>query len=151
MVDRKPRKTERMPKTRSVRGAATSPAAPTAPAAPSAPAAKAGAKTIEASGLTCPRCNAPMKEFNHIGVTLDGCTGCGGLFLDAGELEEVLQREFPEAMAAAADFYQTQVVLSGGDVAGSIENAAGRARLGSFFRSLFTRLHNESRAVDAPG
>src|SRR5262249_42659098 len=47
--------------------------------------------------LTCPRCGGKMVEFMHLGVTLDRCTECSGLFFDSGELQEVIRREYPEA------------------------------------------------------
>jgi Zn-finger nucleic acid-binding protein len=96
-----------------------------------------------AGQMKCPRCSAPMKEFEHLGITLDGCTGCEGLFFDAGELEEVLKREFPEAMAAAADFYASTVSLDGE----SPPPTGGEpSNVSSFFRSLFTRRRTETAA-----
>jgi len=40
-----------------------------------------------ASGLTCPRCQAKMVEETHEGVLIDRCEGCGGVWLDPGELQ----------------------------------------------------------------
>ncbi|WP_427384448.1 zf-TFIIB domain-containing protein [Janibacter sp. G56] len=37
--------------------------------------------------LTCPKCQSPMRTYERNRVHVDQCTGCGGLFLDRGELE----------------------------------------------------------------
>jgi Zn-finger nucleic acid-binding protein len=45
-------------------------------------------------GLRCPDCRAAMEAFNYAGdsgVILDRCPRCGGLWLDRGELEQVLR------------------------------------------------------------
>jgi Zn-finger nucleic acid-binding protein len=42
----------------------------------------------------CPRCGVPMEPFNYAGdsgILLDRCRSCGGLWLDGGDLERVLQ------------------------------------------------------------
>jgi Zn-finger nucleic acid-binding protein len=41
----------------------------------------------------CPHCGVPMEPFNYAGdsgIILDKCRGCGGLWLDGGDLERVL-------------------------------------------------------------
>lgn len=43
--------------------------------------------------LKCPKCQAPMASFERSGVTLEHCTECGGIFLDRGELERVIEAE----------------------------------------------------------
>jgi hypothetical protein len=37
--------------------------------------------------LKCPRCGSQMNEFALERVKVDRCAGCGGIFLDKGELE----------------------------------------------------------------
>jgi Zn-finger nucleic acid-binding protein len=37
--------------------------------------------------LECPRCGSEMNEIAIEHVKVDRCTGCGGVFLDKGELE----------------------------------------------------------------
>jgi Zn-finger nucleic acid-binding protein len=42
--------------------------------------------------LACPVCARPMEPFNYAGdsgILLDKCGGCGGIWLDGGELEQV--------------------------------------------------------------
>ncbi len=43
-------------------------------------------------GVPCPECRQPMAPFNYAGdsgVILDKCNHCDGIWLDAGELEQV--------------------------------------------------------------
>ena len=43
--------------------------------------------------LLCPKCQAPMRTYERSGVHVDRCTECRGIFLDAGELERVMEAE----------------------------------------------------------
>jgi hypothetical protein len=43
--------------------------------------------------LTCPKCRAPMRQYERSGVTVDQCTECRGIFLDRGELERLSDAE----------------------------------------------------------
>lgn len=43
--------------------------------------------------LTCPKCQATMRQYERNGVTLDQCSECRGLFLDRGELEKLIDAE----------------------------------------------------------
>ena len=45
------------------------------------------------STLTCPKCGSEMRNYERNQVHVDQCTGCGGLFLDRGELEALVQAE----------------------------------------------------------
>jgi uncharacterized protein len=49
--------------------------------------------TRGAAALRCPKCEAPMRTYERNGVHLDRCTECGGLFLDRGELERLIDAE----------------------------------------------------------
>jgi uncharacterized protein len=42
--------------------------------------------------ITCPKCQAPMRSIER-SVVVDRCTECGGLFLDRGELEKLMDAE----------------------------------------------------------
>ena len=46
--------------------------------------------------MKCPKCGHDLKEENLQGVTLDRCTFCEGLYLDAGELEALFLRKADE-------------------------------------------------------
>ena len=54
--------------------------------------------------LTCPKCASEMRSYERNRVLVDQCTGCGGLFLDRGELEKLVaaENEWHSAPAAAA-------------------------------------------------
>lgn len=41
----------------------------------------------------CPRCVSQMLPVQRFGVTTDQCTGCGGIFLDLGEIEQLTEAE----------------------------------------------------------
>ncbi|WP_082993134.1 zf-TFIIB domain-containing protein [Mycobacterium sp. 1245111.1] len=43
--------------------------------------------------IACPKCVAQMLPVHRFGVEIDQCTGCGGIFLDRGELEVLAQAE----------------------------------------------------------
>ena len=45
------------------------------------------------STLQCPKCQAPMRTYERSGVHVDRCTECGGLFLDRGEVERIVEME----------------------------------------------------------
>lgn len=45
------------------------------------------------NNLVCPKCGSEMRSYERNGVTVDQCTGCGGLFLDKGELEHLSEAE----------------------------------------------------------
>lgn len=43
--------------------------------------------------LLCPKCHNIMSRYERNGVQVDSCDGCGGMFLDRGELEHLAQAE----------------------------------------------------------
>ncbi|MDI1459384.1 zf-TFIIB domain-containing protein [Catellatospora sp. KI3] len=43
--------------------------------------------------MTCPKCHAPMRQYERNSVTIDQCTECRGIFLDRGELERLVDAE----------------------------------------------------------
>ena len=43
--------------------------------------------------MRCPKCSAPLKERSFTKVLIDQCTDCGGIWFDAGELEQVATKE----------------------------------------------------------
>ena len=51
-----------------------------------------GRRRVE-SVMRCPKCGEPLKERSFQKILIDQCTGCSGIWLDAGELEEVAGRE----------------------------------------------------------
>jgi Zn-finger nucleic acid-binding protein len=45
------------------------------------------------SDLTCPKDQSPLRTIERNGVTIERCTECGGVFLDRGELERLIDAE----------------------------------------------------------
>lgn len=39
--------------------------------------------------MKCPKCGMDLKEIELHGVKVDQCANCGGVFLDAGEMEQI--------------------------------------------------------------
>ena len=47
----------------------------------------------KASYMKCPKCGEPLKERRFQKIEIDQCTGCNGIWLDAGELDQVAEKE----------------------------------------------------------
>lgn len=43
--------------------------------------------------MQCPKCHANMRTYDRMGVHIDQCDGCRGVFLDYGELEAITRLE----------------------------------------------------------
>jgi len=43
----------------------------------------------QAHHMKCPKCGGDLAEQKHEGVSIDVCTECKGIWLDAGELESL--------------------------------------------------------------
>lgn len=43
--------------------------------------------------MTCPKCHGSLRTVDKAGVRLEQCENCRGIFLDHGELEQILQAE----------------------------------------------------------
>lgn len=41
--------------------------------------------------MHCPKCGDEMVEISHLGILVDRCKKCSGLFFDRGELEILLE------------------------------------------------------------
>jgi hypothetical protein len=85
------------------RAAASAPSAPAGPAAAEVQALReqldhlrrereAASKT-KRFWMVCPKCGARLEEVEHEQVKVDRCPGCGGMFLDKGEVEAITSRE----------------------------------------------------------
>lgn len=46
--------------------------------------------------VPCPKCDGSLAEEEVVGVVIDRCSSCQGIFLDRGELEEILLRSAQE-------------------------------------------------------
>lgn len=43
--------------------------------------------------MTCPKCQQTMTERSYADVTVQGCPGCGGVFLDRADLGALVEAE----------------------------------------------------------
>ena len=43
--------------------------------------------------MKCPKCGMDLREIELHGVKVDQCANCGGVFLDAGELDQLEHHE----------------------------------------------------------
>lgn len=46
-----------------------------------------------AAHMRCPKCGEPLKARSFQKIEIDQCTGCNGIWLDAGEMEQVAGKE----------------------------------------------------------
>ena len=51
------------------------------------------AKASGISSMRCPRCDGTLKENKFEEVMIDICDKCGGVWLDSGELEQLMKKE----------------------------------------------------------
>ncbi|HJX05384.1 MAG TPA: zf-TFIIB domain-containing protein [Candidatus Nanoarchaeia archaeon] len=42
--------------------------------------------------LKCPKDHFPMRKKTREGITIDKCEKCGGIWLDKGEMDEIIQK-----------------------------------------------------------
>ena len=57
--------------------------------------------------MICPKCQNVMKTVDRMGIHIDQCEGCRGIFLDRGELEQIVGAE-QRYTAAAPPSYQPE-------------------------------------------
>ena len=55
--------------------------------------AEKAAERAAGKGIACPRCDGALEEIAYEDVLIDRCNKCGGVWLDAGELELLTERE----------------------------------------------------------
>ena len=54
---------------------------------------QAKAEIQQSCHMRCPKCGEKLKERHFRKIVIDQCSGCHGIWLDAGELEQVTERE----------------------------------------------------------
>ncbi len=55
--------------------------------------AEAYEQEVAAAQFRCPKCGALLVEMQYKGIEIDKCSGCQGIWLDCGKLEQVLTEE----------------------------------------------------------
>ena len=53
--------------------------------------------------MMCPLCARPLDPVERQGVEIDYCSQCGGIWLDQGELSELIRREAVAAVVKGQD------------------------------------------------
>ncbi len=52
---------------------------------------------VESAGeLNCPKCDGKLVETNYENIKIDVCSSCTGVWLDAGELAQIVQKDTDE-------------------------------------------------------
>ncbi len=46
---------------------------------------------MPSKAMRCPKCNQPLQGLDYEGVHIENCPGCGGDWLDAGELQAIVR------------------------------------------------------------
>lgn len=62
--------------------------------------------------MRCPKCGMELDEVDYKAVKVDACLSCGGMFLDRGEIEKVLEHERSEKNKGALTRLLTDVFRS---------------------------------------
>ncbi|WP_133848274.1 zf-TFIIB domain-containing protein [Labedaea rhizosphaerae] len=57
--------------------------------------------------MICPKCQNQMRTVDRLGVHVEQCEGCRGIFLDRGELEQIAAAE-QQHYSAAPPAYQPE-------------------------------------------
>jgi hypothetical protein len=53
----------------------------------------------QAAHMRCPKCGSRLRVSTRHAITVDACDGCGGIWLDRGELERLAARETEDGIA----------------------------------------------------
>jgi hypothetical protein len=57
--------------------------------------------------MHCPKCGMDLHTITFHNVEIDRCFGCGGHFLDAGELEKLATPEHGQVMSSVLNWFKT--------------------------------------------
>jgi Zn-finger nucleic acid-binding protein len=56
--------------------------------------------------MKCPKCGMDLKEIELHGVKVDQCANCGGVFMEAGEMEQIENHEHGGVMARVFSMFR---------------------------------------------
>ncbi len=54
--------------------------------------------------MDCPRCQEVLRQAQRLGVEIDYCPRCRGVWLDGGEMEKLMERSREDDIFANGDF-----------------------------------------------
>ncbi len=55
--------------------------------------AKLGSENAQPTEMKCPKCDGNLVESNYENVKIDVCENCSGVWLDAGELAQIVDKD----------------------------------------------------------
>ncbi len=55
--------------------------------------AKLAGESKTATEINCPKCDGKLVETDYENIKMDVCNGCHGVWLDAGELAQIVNKE----------------------------------------------------------
>jgi hypothetical protein len=58
--------------------------------------------------MHCPKCGMQMQEIKYRGVDVDVCFACNGVFLDAGEIEQLEKPEAKGVMSSILNWFKPE-------------------------------------------
>jgi Zn-finger nucleic acid-binding protein len=58
--------------------------------------------------MRCPKCGMEMHEVHYGKADVDVCFSCGGIFLDKGEIEQLVQREPRGVMSSILNWFKEE-------------------------------------------
>lgn len=61
----------------------------------------------------CPKCGMEMHEVRYGKVDVDVCFACGGIFLDKGEIEQIVTRETKGVMSSILNWFKDETKAPG--------------------------------------
>ena len=56
--------------------------------------------------MRCPKCGLPLQEVKYRQIDVDVCFACNGVFLDRGELEQVVKAESKGVVEAILNWFK---------------------------------------------
>ena len=62
----------------------------------------------EGEEMNCPTCDVELTMSERIGVEIDYCPKCRGVWLDRGELDKIVERSSMEGTAGQGDRYESR-------------------------------------------
>ncbi|MBX3104046.1 MAG: zf-TFIIB domain-containing protein [Cryobacterium sp.] len=79
-------------------------------------------QTDQTDTLYCPKCQGTWRRIERNGVVIDQCEQCQGIFLDRGELEQLInaERNYYNSQPPAAGYPQQQYPSGQGGFLGSL-------------------------------
>lgn len=60
----------------------------------------------QAHWMKCPKCGMDLQEIELHGVKVDQCAHCGGIFLDAGEIDQLTKHDEPGVLGKVFSIFR---------------------------------------------